>query len=104
MTTTTKRRPSVAVLNKRFQVAYARHLHLLTNGDWPATGDVEAWNVWHAERAEVHEELSAVYAGLRDREQGIGGVVWHGYQTAFQHWEASAERHRAYIKPAGGVR
>jgi len=97
-----KRRPSVAALNRRFHTAYSRHLELLTNGDWPNRSDVEAWNTWHAERAEVDEELAGVYADLRDRVTDIANVEWHGYQAAHRMWADSALQHRGHIEQIGG--
>lgn len=100
----TRRSPSVAALNRRFHAAYSRHLELLTNGDWPDRSDDRAWNDWHGERAEVCEELAAIYGDLRDTVQDIANVVWHGYQAAHQMWTDDARRHRGHLKEIGDNR
>lgn len=100
-----KRKPSIAALRKRFAVADARFTELLLRGgDFPSPADVDEWNSWHAERAEVAEELEAIYDALRDTEDGLGGLVWRAFETTRQHWQQQAEQHRGHIKHTGGNR
>lgn len=98
--TQSKRKPSIAALKKRFAAADARFMELLLRGgDFPSPADVDTWNAWHAERAEVAEELEAIYDALRDTEDGIGGLVWRAFETTRQHWHEQAEQHRGHIRP-----
>lgn len=90
---------NITALEKRFKVADARFMELLLRGgDFPSPADVTAWNTWHTERAEVAEELAAIYGELQGAETGIGGLVWRAYDTTRQHWEQQAEQHRGHIR------